>query len=77
MKHRPTLPLPYGLEFEAWACLVVEALSLYGVQSPPSEEGWKDWASSLLYNPDLATIPTPYGFDTWLEWASRATETTL
>jgi hypothetical protein len=76
-KLKPTIPLPHGLKFTEWAALVVEALSKYGVQNPVSEDQWAEWANSLLYNPELATIPSPYGFNSWLDWASRVTEATL
>lgn len=56
---------------------MAEALSDLGIQDPVPEQQWQDWASSLLYAPELVDIPTPYGFDRWQDWASRMLETAI
>jgi hypothetical protein len=67
-------PLPVGIKFAQWGSLVAEQLAEYGILAPSSEEAWQDWAAALLYVPDLASIPDPYGFDSWDIWASRLLE---
>lgn len=69
-----TLPQPQGLSFKDWASLLCEAFAELGVALPPEEARWQDWACSLLYFPELATLPSPIGFNSWREWADRATE---
>jgi hypothetical protein len=69
------LPQPQGLKFLQWGALVAEQLAEYGISSPDNEAAWKDWASALLYVPELATIPDPNSFDLWDDWASRVLET--
>lgn len=76
-RRAPSLPSPYGLEFMVWASLVTEALARYGVRAPVSPDAWQDWAASLLYQPELASIPSPDGFADWPQWASRVVETNL
>lgn len=69
------IPRPQGLKFAAWGALVAEQLAQYGILKPTSEAAWKQWASSLLYIPELAVIPSPLGFKDWTTWASRFYET--
>jgi hypothetical protein len=56
---------------------VTEALARFGVREATSQDAWKEWASSLLYQPELATIPTPDGFADWSQWACRVVEANL
>lgn len=77
LRRPPALPSPHGLEFLVWSSLVTEALARYGVREAVSQDAWKDWASSLLYQPELASIPTHDGFADWSEWASRVVEANL
>lgn len=69
------LPQPQGLKFLQWGALVAEQLAEFGILAPDSEDAWKDWASALLYVPELAVVPDPNLFDDWVEWASRILET--
>lgn len=73
---RAFIPDPIGLEFRAWGALVAEQLAANGV-SAPTNDGWREWGSQLLMNPQLAAIPEPYGFNDWREWARRLLETIL
>ena len=72
-----TIPDPAGLEFAAWGALVAEQLAVYGVFAPLDDVAWSDWACTLLYSPELAAIPEPYGFQDWRDWARRLLETTF
>lgn len=58
-----------------WAGQVAEILASHGVCNPTSDDEWMGWASSLLYSPDLAFVPDPYGFSDWESWACRVAET--
>ena len=69
------IPRPQGFTFMAWAAQVADILADQGVMNPISEEDWKTWGSSLLYSPELAFVPDPYGFPSWQDWASRVAET--
>ena len=68
------LPQPWGLQFVPWGSLVAEQLAEFGILAPVDEAAWKEWASSLLMIPELATIPDPNSFPSWQEWASRVIE---
>lgn len=68
------LPQPQGLSFTDWAALLCEAFAELGLAQPPDETAWSSWACSLLYFPELATLPSPIGFNSWREWADRVIE---
>lgn len=65
------IPSPLGIKFAEWGSLAAEQLAVYGISPPVSEDAWRSWAASLLYVPDLAAVPSPIGFKTWQDWASR------
>lgn len=73
--RRLVLPSPQRLEFKEWASLVCEQYADSGVQSPPEEANWQDWARGLLAVPELAFIPDPTGYDSWKVWADRVVGT--
>ncbi len=57
-----------------WADSMYVALQQYGTPSQLDDaDAWRDWAVGLLsFNGfDSLSIPDPYQFGTWREWAER------
>jgi hypothetical protein len=72
---RLSIPAPQGLEFTQWGKHVAEQLAGYAIQAPMDGEAWREWASSLFYEPQLGLAPSPLGFDSWQDWASSFRDT--
>lgn len=66
---------PRFMEVTEWADRMVPVLNQRGgdvgrLQSP---EEWQQWALSVILNNQKwqATVPNPYQFNHWREWAER------
>lgn len=71
-----TSAIPYDprfMEFEGWACLMVELYGAQNLEIPTYDTEWKGWAAGLLAI-DVFTneaAPNPYAYDDWKEWAQQ------
>jgi hypothetical protein len=64
---------PRGLTLMQWADSVVLSLSdAWSFGSLEDEERWQGWATGLVRAFANQSVPDPYGFDDWREWAMRA-----
>lgn len=69
---RITLVRPEGMSFPEWA---VQAAYLADavpyVETPPTEDRWRQWAASFVIAPELLplNIPGPIAYATWDAWA--------
>lgn len=64
---------PRHMEFEDWACLMVELYGAQNLEIPTHGTEWKGWAVGLL-GIDVFTneaAPNPYSFDNWRDWAQQ------
>ena len=65
---------PRGMDWQDWASSVILAVGdawSFGV--PPSEPEWRNWSLGLVRASPFTqrTLPDPYQFDDWREWAMR------
>jgi hypothetical protein len=63
--------------FQQWADFSVPTLEMFGpIELPPTEEGWKNWGSSVVSLNGLTArgAPSPYEFSNWRDWAARLIE---
>lgn len=65
------IPYPYGLTWEEWSNLIVEAYVEEGMPEwRPMEADWKEWAERIS-EVDTIDTPTPEDFPDWRSWADR------
>lgn len=66
---------PIGMDVIEWANKMVPNLLPYGgfVGKLEDPEQWQEWATGviLLNNEWQGTIPNPYQFTDWKDWAER------
>jgi hypothetical protein len=66
---------PRGMSWQDWASSVILAVGdAWSFGSPPAEDAWQDWAIGLVRASPFTqrTLPDPYQFADWREWAERA-----
>lgn len=66
---------PRGLELTAWAdAVILDNGDAYGFGRLDDESQWQNWAVNLYRAQPFAqkTVPDPYQFDDWREWAMRS-----
>lgn len=67
-----TLTRPHGMTLRDWADQVSLDLDIYGYVTKLEGEDWQNWGVQFLNNGAIGrNIPSPYGFDNWLDWAER------
>lgn len=66
-----TVTLPGSMTLREWADRIAQDLDIFGVLSKLEDEvHWQDWAVQFLNIPALGgSLPNPYGFTNWREWA--------
>ena len=65
---------PNGMNFEDWACRVVQDIEPIGLAPvPPKEVRWKEWARSISTMPSISqkNIPDPHFHRNWRDWAEQ------
>lgn len=68
---------PRYLPIERWSALTAASLKPFGdVAASTTEDDWQAWARSVKLLPALAPrfVPSPFGFQTWQDWAFRLNE---
>jgi hypothetical protein len=65
--------LPTHMTLLDWASAVSLDLDSFGAFGRLDDETqWQDWAMQFLNNTTLdRSLPDPYGFTNWREWAER------
>lgn len=66
---------PLGMTWQDWASSVILAVGdAWSFGSPPEETAWRDWATGLVRASPFTqrTLPDPYQFSDWRDWAMRA-----
>lgn len=66
---------PFGMSLRDWADSVVLSVGdAWGFGKLTDENAWQDWAVAFRQAAPFAqrTVPDPYAFDDWREWAMRA-----
>lgn len=66
---------PRGMTLRAWADAVILDTSAVWISGRLDDDTkWQDWAVGFLRAPSFAqrTVPDPYQFSDWREWALRA-----
>lgn len=67
-----SLTPPTGLTLSDWAsqvCLDLDSVNPIG--RLVNEERWQDWGAQILNINTLGSLPSPYGFTEWQDWAER------
>lgn len=67
---------PRGMTVFQWT----DAMALLLNGTPPAEkllreEDWQSWAENVVNGVEGATLPDPYQFNDWREWAQRLNAT--
>ncbi len=63
---------PTGLGLADWTTQVSLDLDSFGVVGRMVNDDWQAWGSQLLNNVAIGgSLPSPYGFNSWQEWAER------
>lgn len=67
--------LPISISFKEWACQIRIDLPNVTIPTPPEVEGWKDWASQVVYSNLLTNVPLPTKNsypeqEDWRKWAA-------
>lgn len=70
MIHAAQLPNPYAMDFVQWASIAAEQWARLGVEAPSAEQPWQDWGERLMSNSELGSLPQPFGFLNWKDWAA-------
>ena len=67
------ITLPTYMSLRDWADQVILDLDPYGTVGRLDDiTKWQDWGMQLINNTSLPeTIPVPYYFDDWQDWAQR------
>ena len=65
--------LPTGMQLRDWADQIALDLDSYGTFGRLDDETqWQNWAMQFLNNMSLGeSIPLPYSFENWRDWAER------
>ena len=65
--------LPSGMALRDWADQIALDLDSYGTFGRLDiESQWQDWAMQFLNTMSLGeSIPVPYSFNNWRDWAER------
>ena len=66
---------PLGMTWQDWASSVILAVGdAWSFGRPPEETAWRDWATGLVRASPFTqrTLPDPYQFSDWRDWAMRA-----
>lgn len=68
-----TLTLPSHISLRDWADQIILDLDPYGrIGKLEDDTKWQDWGMQLINNTSLPeTIPVPYYFNDWRDWAQR------
>ena len=65
---------PKGLTWRDWASSVILAVNdAWSLGQPPDVTQWQNWAMGLVRASPFTqrTLPDPFGFDNWRDWAER------
>ena len=67
------ITLPTYMSLRDWADQIVLDLDPYGrIGNLQDDTKWQDWGMQIINNTSLPeTIPVPYYFDDWRDWAER------
>jgi hypothetical protein len=67
------ITLPTYMSLRDWADQIVLDLDPYGrIGNLQDDTQWQDWGMQIINNTSLPeTIPVPYYFDDWRDWAER------
>ena len=66
---------PTGMALHDWADQIVFDLSSSGLAPRLDNDDWQAWGISLRNSIQLGqTLPDPYVYSTWPEWAQRFCE---
>ena len=67
------ITLPTYMSLRDWADQIVLDLDPYGrIGNLQDDAQWQDWGMQIINNTSLPeTIPVPYYFDDWRDWAER------
>ncbi len=70
------IPHPTGLTLQQWADAVVLPLDSFDSIGVLQGTDWQKWAVNILAPLSLSgfSLPSPYGFTDWREWAQRLCE---
>lgn len=66
---------PYRMSWQDWASSVILSIGdAWSFGAPPEEPNWQDWAVGLVRASPFTqrTLPNPYEFLDWREWAMRS-----
>lgn len=68
---------PFLMTLDDWASQVLVDLGRYGVFGRLTDDSrWQDWAVQFINNSRIpGSIPNPYQFKNWREWAERFCQT--
>ncbi len=74
---KPSIVLPVGISFYAWASTLLTDYSTKEIPIPPTDEkDWKSWSERVfarnLFSND--SVPDPNFFTDWRSWAMRVVQ---